>query len=160
MDWEAIGAVGEILGALGVIASLLYLALQINQSNKVTRATTYHEITKDVREAQQFQANSPDYASIMSKADEKGVESLTQEELNRWSGFVVTWLVVFENCFHSDRERIAHDELWPSARRGLKNMLRNNRSYREWFELSDSLTSSFREEVSKICVEIDAEAGE
>ena len=66
MDWEAIGAVGEILGALGVIASLLYLALQISQSNKVTRATTYHEITKDVREAQQFQANSPDYASIMA----------------------------------------------------------------------------------------------
>ena len=29
MNWEAIGAVGEIVGALGVISSLAYLASQI-----------------------------------------------------------------------------------------------------------------------------------
>ena len=29
MNWEAIGAVAELLGAIGVIASLIYLATQI-----------------------------------------------------------------------------------------------------------------------------------
>ena len=37
MSWDAIGAVAELLAALGVIASLFYLALQIRQSGKVTR---------------------------------------------------------------------------------------------------------------------------
>ena len=29
LNWEAIGAVGEILGAMGVIITLAYLAVQI-----------------------------------------------------------------------------------------------------------------------------------
>ncbi len=37
MNWEAIGAVAELLAALGVIVSLFYLAVQIRQSSKVTR---------------------------------------------------------------------------------------------------------------------------
>ena len=35
MNWEAIGAIGEIAGALAVVASLIYLATQIRQSNKL-----------------------------------------------------------------------------------------------------------------------------
>jgi hypothetical protein len=37
MNWEAIGAVGEILGAIAVFCSLLYLALQIRSSNNIAR---------------------------------------------------------------------------------------------------------------------------
>jgi hypothetical protein len=33
MSWDAIGAVGEVLGAIGVFASLGYLAIQIRQSS-------------------------------------------------------------------------------------------------------------------------------
>jgi hypothetical protein len=34
MNWDAIGAVAEVLGATGVIASLIYLATQIRQSRE------------------------------------------------------------------------------------------------------------------------------
>lgn len=34
MNWEAFGAIAEMFGALGVIATLVYLALQIRQSNR------------------------------------------------------------------------------------------------------------------------------
>lgn len=33
MNWEAIGAVGEILGAAGVIITLVYLAVQVRQNS-------------------------------------------------------------------------------------------------------------------------------
>jgi len=44
MNWEAAATVAEIVGASGVIASLIYLAIQIRLSTKVSRA----EITKDL----------------------------------------------------------------------------------------------------------------
>jgi hypothetical protein len=44
MNWEAAATVAEIVGASGVIASLIYLAIQIRVSTKVSRA----EITKDL----------------------------------------------------------------------------------------------------------------
>ena len=34
MNWEAIGAIGEVAGAFGVIATLVYLAFQIRQNTK------------------------------------------------------------------------------------------------------------------------------
>ena len=44
MDWNAAGAVGEILGAVAVLLTLLYLAAQIRQANKMARFETSREI--------------------------------------------------------------------------------------------------------------------
>ena len=41
MNWEAIGAIGEISGALAVVLTLLYLARQISESRKATIAQIY-----------------------------------------------------------------------------------------------------------------------
>jgi hypothetical protein len=35
MNWEAIGAVAEVMGAFGVIATLIYLAIQIRQNSRM-----------------------------------------------------------------------------------------------------------------------------
>ena len=40
MNWEAIGAIAELLGAVGVIASLVYLATQIRHSREQMRENT------------------------------------------------------------------------------------------------------------------------
>ena len=37
MNWDAVGAIGEILGAIAVFCSLLYLAVQIKTSNTIAR---------------------------------------------------------------------------------------------------------------------------
>ena len=34
MNWEAIGAIGEVIGAAAVVITLVYLAIQIRQSNQ------------------------------------------------------------------------------------------------------------------------------
>ena len=39
MNWDAIGAIAELAGAIGVIASLIYLARQIRQSNATDKLT-------------------------------------------------------------------------------------------------------------------------
>ena len=40
MEWDAIGAVGEMIGAVGVIGSLLYLGFQIRLDRDATIANT------------------------------------------------------------------------------------------------------------------------
>ena len=44
MNWEAIGAVGEILGALAVFASLIYLARQIRQNTQMMKSTVRQQL--------------------------------------------------------------------------------------------------------------------
>ena len=44
MNWEAVGALAELIGAAGVILSLIYLATQVRQSNQESRASMIHAI--------------------------------------------------------------------------------------------------------------------
>jgi len=47
MNWEAIGAIGEVLGAVAVLVTLVYLAVQIRQNTqalKVTAMGTLHDL--------------------------------------------------------------------------------------------------------------------
>ena len=44
MNWDAIGAIGEVVGAIAVVATLFYLAFQIRQNTRMSRAI----MTKDL----------------------------------------------------------------------------------------------------------------
>jgi len=55
MNWEAIGAIGEVLGAFGVIVTLAYLAIQIRQnSHQLERSSESARIAADDAVARGF----------------------------------------------------------------------------------------------------------
>ena len=72
MNWDAVGAVAEVVGALGVIISLVYLALQIRQSNstdKLTATLSLQESYNQVgdiflREGSYLSAGLQDFSSL------------------------------------------------------------------------------------------------
>ena len=45
MNWEAVGAIGEVVGAFGVILTLGYLAIQVRQNSAVVRSSTRQAIS-------------------------------------------------------------------------------------------------------------------
>ncbi|MGR8950428.1 MAG: hypothetical protein ACU84Q_20485 [Gammaproteobacteria bacterium] len=45
MNWEPIAAVAEVVGAIGVIITLIYLAIQIKQSTRMMRVSAKQEQT-------------------------------------------------------------------------------------------------------------------
>jgi hypothetical protein len=45
MNWEAIGAAAELLGAIGVIATLAYLAVQIRHSSDQLKKNTQSNVS-------------------------------------------------------------------------------------------------------------------
>jgi hypothetical protein len=47
MNWDAIGAVGEIVGAVAVVLSLVYLAVQIRTSSKLAKAQMFQSAASE-----------------------------------------------------------------------------------------------------------------
>lgn len=45
MNWDAIAAVGEIMGALAVVVSVAYLAVQIRKQTAESRLTAARELS-------------------------------------------------------------------------------------------------------------------
>ena len=40
MNWEAIGAIGEFVGAVAVVVTLIYLAVQVRRGTSTTQAAS------------------------------------------------------------------------------------------------------------------------
>ena len=60
MDWDAVGAIAEAAGAVGVMLTLIYLALQTKQNSRVL------EQTVRVHETNAARANSDGVMNLQS----------------------------------------------------------------------------------------------
>lgn len=72
MNWEAIGAVGEIVGALAVFATVYYLAQQIRRSTSATQISNYHEAQQQLWSAAESIATDDTLSSEISRSIDHG----------------------------------------------------------------------------------------
>jgi hypothetical protein len=67
MNWEAIGAIGEILGALAVVITLVYLASQVRHAKDASADANRLERSKGVRDMIMACALNSDLRKTMGK---------------------------------------------------------------------------------------------
>ena len=67
MNWDAIGATGEIIGAITVLATLIYLARQIHQSNRIAVASAEIALRETANGIYKSITDSSEYASLVAK---------------------------------------------------------------------------------------------
>lgn len=72
--WEAIGATGEVLGAIGVIITLAYLATQVRQSSRLiernteaTRVTADDAVVENFNDWRAMLVADPEVADIFAR---------------------------------------------------------------------------------------------
>lgn len=118
MNWEAIGAIAELLGAVGVIATLGYLAVQIrmntdqmSQNTESTRATTETAAMSEWIGFTKELAKDPDLSDLWHRGIFDDA-SLSPEEARRFGVLVVTQLNIFRSAFYQHRRGILGDEFW------------------------------------------------
>jgi hypothetical protein len=93
MNWEAAGAIAEILGVIAVIGSLIYVGRQINQNTQIARANIVHETAILSNQIFQLIAQDSELADIYGRGT-TGV-SLNGVDLQRFTALVtiyMTWL--------------------------------------------------------------------
>ena len=134
MNWEAIGAIGEILGAAGVIVTLGYLAFQLRQNNRHLAHEAQRALAHAVRENTVTIANN---AEIWVK-DQAG-ETLTAAEAIRmnmqWHGLLFGYQTAFQQLPLQEIEARANNfRLW----------FENTPSFRaSWEQNQDTFQSDF-----------------
>jgi len=65
LNWDAIGAVGEILGAVSVLITLLYLATQVKEAKRATRAQIENAVLSSWAEAIARLGGTKERAALM-----------------------------------------------------------------------------------------------
>jgi hypothetical protein len=110
MDWDAIGAIGEIVGAIAVFGSLIFLGLQIKSQNRESRFAAMHEISEAFRDSIS-QSVDPAIAQILTKAGQD-YDSISDSEKLVVTGFVQRLMRVWEESFHQHQQGRLPDRIW------------------------------------------------
>ncbi|MDA1370549.1 MAG: hypothetical protein O2971_07290 [Proteobacteria bacterium] len=98
MNWEAIGSIGEIAGALGVIVTLLYLSRQIRESNLAARQAGTQEIQNQTQQFVATLGSTPQMSRLWVRGNIND-GTLTQDELIQFRTLLMQMVMVWERTY-------------------------------------------------------------
>ena len=156
MNWDALGAIAELLGAIAVFLTLAYLAVQVSQNskaieqqNKVEKAKTVQDRVELVMRYLQLQLTSSENLQVMwdvlnqpdwfERKDHKPVDFM------RVQNILTAYRMYLENCFLQYQEGFLDDDLYENA------ILPGIVTYGPIFQKSGMpMTNAFRGEIQRI----------
>ena len=144
---ETLVLVVQIIAALGVVVSVVYLGVQINQQNKITKAQFGHSLTQRLYERYFETSTNRDYAEFLAK--DWNADDLTPTDITRIQMAVITYLVDIFDVYDKVQEGLVNKSHLETRMNTLKlgvmkttaakvvwSYWKNNReqSFIDWFE--------------------------
>ena len=158
MNWEALGAIWEIVGAVAVIATLGYLAVQMRQTTQAVKAAT-------LQSQQQYGVHLR--GQIIENADVARIWRLGMEDYDSLTNDEqVRFRMLMFNVFLSTEFRLDHSRqglMEPEFTKRDDKLLRfylGQPGVRQWWETaSHGFTESFAQRVAALIREEAASGG-
>ena len=140
MNWEAVGAISQIIGAVLVGITLIYLAIQLRQNTSALKSSTFLAVSSLMGSTMEVWATHSDLAPLLIKA-QAGLDQLSPDERARF-GFVmmmayrrVETVVVQRHLGFIDRE------LTEGFERSALSVL-HSKGVRQWWDASKDAFSN------------------
>ncbi len=163
MNWEAIGAVGEVVGALAVVLTLAYLAVQIRQNTNLSKADALQRSTDQYTKLLLDIGSNPELRATWVRISNGG----RLNELDSEGQFLVE--VVLRALFNTASKDFAQTELgiatteyWYQVRDYLQIHMLPSPLVNDWWQSSvipaNSYEKEFRNWVSNELKEIHDES--
>jgi hypothetical protein len=157
MNWEAVGAIGEIVGAIGVIVTLGYLGFQIRQntaqleqSERTAIAAAVSASATNYRENRRHIYTSRDVAAVVMKgmAD---FDSLDDVDQYRFRLIIQNTMDALWDLYSQTVITAFSPETWETQGVGLvKRVFTTGGGRQFWMNFRDEYSNEFRTEVDRI----------
>jgi hypothetical protein len=154
LNWDAVGAIAESVGAVGVIATLLYLAAQIRANTRSVRASTRQETEGGARQLNLALVQDAELSRIWSSGL-LDFHSLPREEKIRFGRIASMFLHEFDNSEYQFGQGTLDQPSLDQSRRQLRTMAALP-GFATWWGRNEIYTFSapFEKLVSQLVVEV------
>ena len=156
MNWEAIGAVGEILGALAVVATLGYLATQIRQNTKTARSSMRQAIAEMTMSTARDIVSHGELAEAFAK--QMAGEALSQPERLRLIARCYVAMRNYENIHYQYLSGMLSDDEWQGFRLNLKAIIQWDTMQTYWKNEHQYYSKAFQELIAAVQREIEEQS--
>lgn len=150
MAWEIAASIAEVVGALAVVISLIYLAREVRQNTVASRATMHQQYIDAQMNANRGVSDDPEISALIANAN-NDYDSLSEPELIRlqfvfWNHFN-QWHLAFTLQKHSMLET----EMLDVIIRGYSGYIHSSLAFRKmWRALSFAYDKAFQEHVESV----------
>jgi len=69
MDWNALGAIGELVGGAAVLVTLIYLALQVRQANSAGQRESFRGYVSELNKSLLEPQRDPEFVELFQRAN-------------------------------------------------------------------------------------------
>ena len=149
MDWEAAGAIGEIIGALAVFLTLIYLATQIRQNTKAVQASAVDASISKVTSVRQSIYENAEVAGIYVKGT-ANPDDLDEESRFRFRVLMHNIFLAISNIYSQTSFAGLSTSTWESQLVILTRVVTTPGGRWFWKEYRLEFDDTFREQVDTI----------
>ena len=145
MNWDAIGSIAEVIGAIAVVASLLYLSGQIRQNTKRLRIAG-RQASQSSLQGTIVSQSEPETADLIVRGLDS-YSSLSKRDKFRFNGQMLNMFLDFQLTLTLHTEGAFPDEGLAVHRRWIIDVL-STPGGREWWSLENYVDAATREYVN------------
>ena len=120
-----LGALGEFVAAIGVLVTLIYLAVQIRQTKKVVMAQAFQHRSEALQDISMRLAESESLSAISARlraqgwpANEEAYQQLPESEQEQYRNFLTAHLHRMTNLIHQYDEGLLTEKYYQEGIRG------------------------------------------
>ena len=150
MNWEAIGAFGELVAAIAVVVTLVFLIQQLRQSTAALRQQSERASANAIH-SWSLTMMTPDVAKTVSRGYIPSNEPLPAEALVTIEHFAMAFLIALQQDYFDWERGFQSDELWAS-RAGMVKGVFSSLQVRQWWNTigSEYVVPEFKNIINEI----------
>ena len=152
MNWEAISTVSEVIGAIAVVVSLIYLAVQIRQNTHMSKSATRQAIADAIARPPSDFFTDADFTRNFLRHLEG--ESLDTDQVLQLQAYCYVTLRTWENVHYQYRSGMLNEDEWKALQHNVKALLQVPIWRDYWERERDIYSSPFRREIDALLAEL------
>lgn len=125
MNWEALGAIGEVLGSLLVLATLIYVAIQTRDLNKQSQAEARYAFVDAVADINMVIAQNKETASVWRRGLES-TEDLDADERMQFLMLVGQYVNLWSVMHQLYEDDLLPQTQWTIVKNDMTSILGSN----------------------------------
>jgi hypothetical protein len=149
MTLQELAQTGAAIGGVGVIASFIYVAIQIRNNTRAVRAATFQQLVSSLVGQLDELARDGELCSLVLRGGDD-FETLDRIEKARFRFHLLSHLRRVENAYVQHEIGTLKDQYWIGIREGLNAIFSSPGQRAAWILIKSRLNPEFRNFVDEI----------
>jgi len=122
MNWEQVGAIGQVASAVGLVPTLFYLALQLREQNRANRRASLDMLSTQWTELVRTMNESPDFGAIYLRGIEK-FDALDPLSRLRFGAYLLRVFRYWDGIHFHYLDNAMPKQYWHAIRRQMQDIV-------------------------------------